>query len=124
MAQDRTPGDSQELKEALARLSRVYSTCNTYEDHGSCIVWRNCDTAKIWTRLSGEVETVENIGLAVAGAVGNCGESAFLIPNLLAAQEVGGRGLLDLDDLRLVGDAKFNHSDCLKISGLIRQVLR
>ena len=34
MAQDRTPENSQDLKEALARLTQVYSSCRTYEDQG------------------------------------------------------------------------------------------
>jgi hypothetical protein len=82
-----------------------------------CIVWRGGDLVKIWTRVSGRIETREGIGLAIAGAVGNSGDPAFLIPNLLAPQEVEGRGLLDLEDLRLAGEAEFNNSDCLKISG-------
>jgi hypothetical protein len=88
----------------------------TQQDRG-CIVWRNGDSVKIWTKLRGSIETEEDLGLAIAGAVGNCGESAFLIPNLLARDEVAGRGLLDLDDLRLAGEAKFNNCDCIKISG-------
>jgi len=83
----------------------------------ACIVWRNGDSVKIWTELSARIESTENIGLAVAGALGNSGESAFLIPNLLAPEEIGGRGLLGLEDLRLAGDARFNNCDCFKISG-------
>jgi hypothetical protein len=82
-----------------------------------CIVWRNGDAVKMWTRLRARIETAENLGLAIAGALGNSGESVFLIPNLLAPGEVGGRGLLDLDDLRVAGNAKFNNCECLKISG-------
>jgi hypothetical protein len=82
----------------------------------ACIVWRNGSSVKFWTAIS-TVETVENIGLAVAGAVGNSGESSFLIPNLLAPEEIGGRGLLDFDELNLSGDVKFNNCDCVKISG-------
>lgn len=85
-------------------------------DHG-CIVWKNGDAVKIWTKLRGRIETEENLGLAVAGALGNCGESAFLIPHFLAREEVEGRGLLDLDDLRLEGSANFNNCDCIRISG-------
>ena len=60
-------------------------------DNG-CIVWRTGGSVKLWTAIS-TVETAENIGLAVAGAVGNSGESPFLIPNLLAPEEIGGQGL-------------------------------
>lgn len=82
-----------------------------------CIVWRNGDSVKMWTGLTARIETDERIGLAVAGAVGTCGEPAFLIPNLLASTEVEGRGLLDMDDLRLAGKLNFNDTDYLKITG-------
>ena len=84
----------------------------------ACIAWRNGDSAKLWTESSGRIETVERVGLAVAGALGTCGEPSFLIPNLLSPQDVAGRGLLGLDDLRITGHESFNNSDCLKISGL------
>jgi hypothetical protein len=82
-----------------------------------CIVWRNGESVRMWTRLRDRIESQENIGLAIAGAVGNSGDSAFLMPNLMAHEEVEGRGLLDLDDLRLAGKTKFNNCDCLMISG-------
>jgi hypothetical protein len=83
----------------------------------ACVVWRNGDSVKMWTKLSSRIETEKEFGLAMAGALGNSGESAFLIPNLLVGEEIGGRGLLDLDDLRLAGKAKFNNCKCLQISG-------
>lgn len=88
-----------------------------------CIVWRNGDSVKMWTKRS-TIRTPERIGLAIAGAVGSSAKSAFLIPNLLAPEEIEGRGLLDLDDLRLVGKAEFNDSDCVKISGCYSSGIR
>lgn len=83
----------------------------------NCIAWRNGDSVKLWTGLFGKVETEENVGLAIAGAVGCSGEPAILIPNLLAPIEAGGRGLLDLDELCLTGKLNFNNADFLKIAG-------
>ena len=82
-----------------------------------CIVWRNGGSVKIWTRLKSGIQTMENIGMAVASAVGYSGEPVFLIPHLLAPMEIKGRGLLDLDDLCLTEKQDFSGTGYFKITG-------
>lgn len=82
-----------------------------------CVVWRTDKAVKLWTNLRRNIETIEEVGLAIAAAVGISGEPTFLIPNLLTREEVPGRGFLDLEDLRITGKDQYNGHDCIKISG-------
>jgi hypothetical protein len=82
-----------------------------------CIVWRNGSSIKLWTKLKAKVQTMEKFGMAVTGAIGHSGESAFLIPNLLARTEVKTKGLLDLNKLCLVEKLDFNGTGYFKIVG-------
>lgn len=86
------------------------------DDWTRYIVWRSPKAVKTWWTIDPGVETVENLSMAIAGATGVSGGSAFVIPSLLLP-EMSGMRYASLSNLKLIGEERVGGSGAYKIEG-------
>jgi hypothetical protein len=84
------------------------------------IVWANGTAIRTWWHLNDGVEEEESLSMALAGATGVSGGSAYRVPALLMPAEIGGGSLADLNRLaRLtsLGDEPLDGVTCYRLQG-------
>lgn len=81
------------------------------------IVWSNGKNVQTWWDIKPGIETPESLNLAVAGATGVSGSSAHTIPALLLPDEVGGRKLTDITELKRTEDGAVANVECFRVAG-------
>ena len=81
------------------------------------IIWRKGQDIQTWWDLEPGVKKPESLNLALAGATGVSGTSAHTVPRLLLPKAVEGRSLLELTDVRRVGDARLGKAECYRVAG-------
>ncbi len=75
------------------------------------------DDVRRWWYVSPGVEKRESLSLALAGATGVSGGSAHTVPILLPPNEISGRSLSELTELKPLVVAKLGQVDCFRIEG-------
>ena len=97
-----------------------------YQDGShQAIVWREGETVRVewpWTgiaELPPQLIKPESLELALAGATGVSGGSAHTIPALLLPEEVGGRRLTDMTEVKQIEDTLSEEEgvECCQIAG-------
>jgi hypothetical protein len=81
------------------------------------IVWADGPTVRAWWDVLPGREEPESLGLALAAATGVSGGSAHTMPALLMPDRVGGRRLIELRELRSLGDEPLGEVTCFRLSG-------
>lgn len=90
---------------------------NGGQEYEQYIVWRDGESVRTWWSIQPGIENETSLGMAIAGATGVSGGSAYTIPSLLLPDEIGGRGLTDLTRLEVLDDEDVNAVPCSKIQG-------
>ena len=71
-----------------------------------------------WWDITGEIEIIESLALAIAGATGVSSCSAFYIPSFLMPDELGFTNVLRrLENKEVVGSESIEGKDCYKLTG-------
>ena len=81
------------------------------------IVWRKGKEVQTWWDVTPGIKKPKSLGLALAGATGVSSGSAHTIPALLMPDEVGGRRLTDIAQLKRVENAMLEKDECFRIQG-------
>lgn len=81
------------------------------------IVWRQGAQVQTWWDVKPGVATQPSLQLALAGATGVSGGSAYTIPGLLLGDEMGGWRLTTLQDATRIEDASLDAVNCYRIQG-------
>jgi len=82
------------------------------------LVWRQGKDVQTWWDVTPGIKKADSLGLALAGATGVSGSSAHTVPSLLLPQEVGGRRLTDMTEVKRIEDAKLGEADCFRLQGM------
>ena len=90
---------------------------NSHTNPNSYIVWRKAQEVQTWWFINSVVEKQESLDMALAGATGVSGGSAHTIPALLLPNEIGGRRITDITEMKRVDDVKLEKTDCFRIEG-------
>jgi hypothetical protein len=88
------------------------------------IVWRKGADVRTWWDAEPGLRDEGSLGAALAGATGVSGGSAHTVPALLMPEEVGGRQLTDMTDLKRIGDAQHEDADCYRLEGMYGDLQR
>jgi outer membrane lipoprotein-sorting protein len=81
------------------------------------VVWNDGkDTYHYYSWDDPAVERTKNIGLGIAGATGISRGSAHTVPALLM-EEIGGFRLIEMSNLSMIGEERFEGEDCYLIRG-------
>ena len=82
------------------------------------IIWRNGKDVQTWWDVKPGIKKLQSLEFALAGATGVSGGSAYTIPTMLVPQEIRGRRLTDMTEMKRIEDVKINKVDCFCIQGL------
>lgn len=96
----------------------VFRQRNGEEEWRQYIVHADESNVRTWWDLTPGVKRERSLGLALAGATGISGGSAFTIPNLLMPTEIHGWSLTDLKFLRRISDARVDGRRCIRLVGM------
>jgi outer membrane lipoprotein-sorting protein len=99
------------------RFRFEYKDTRTGSGQSRYIVWSDGKAVQTWWDVGARLQKPESLGLALAGATGVSGGSAHTIPALLLPDEVGGRRLTDIKELRRAEDGKLEKVECFRIEG-------
>ena len=81
------------------------------------IIWAKEGDVRTWWYIKPGEEKQTSLEMAVAGATGVSSGSAHTIPALLLPQEIGGRRLTMLTDLKRLPDEAVEQTPCFKLEG-------
>lgn len=81
------------------------------------IVWQQGQNVKTWWDNESHVREEPSLNLAVAGATGVSGGSAFNIPSLLLPTEIRGHGFRELKQIVRLKDTECDETRCFLIRG-------
>jgi len=79
------------------------------------IVWSKGDEIKTWSFE--EIENRKSISYAIAGATGVSSGSALTIPALLLREQIKAKRLTDLENPKLLKEAKIGEVVCFRVNG-------
>lgn len=83
----------------------------------SYIVWSRNNTVKTWWSIQPEIKEQPSLIIALAGATGVSGGSAYTIPTLLMPDLIKGRKPFHLKNAKLIGDEVVSDVAAYKIQG-------
>jgi hypothetical protein len=81
------------------------------------IVWRRGEVVRTWWDVRPGVEVASSLDSALGAATGVSGGSAHAIPALLLPQEIGGRRLTGMADVKRAADAQVGGVSCYCVEG-------
>ena len=81
------------------------------------VIWVKNKEVLVWKDVKPEVEKETSLGDAIADAVAKSGGAAQTIPVLIGANEVGGRSLADLLQIKRIEDSSQDGVMCYRIQG-------
>jgi hypothetical protein len=79
--------------------------------------WWDIGLGFLWIKAKPRIEKEDSLDLAIAGATGISGGSAHTIPALLLPEEIIGRKLTKIEEIRRLPDAKLGKVKCYCIYG-------
>ena len=81
------------------------------------IVWASSKEVATWSDIRPGIGRDRSLALALAGATGVSGGSAYTVPSLLALDEMEPGRLTRLSDLEHLEDGKLGDIDCFRVRG-------
>jgi outer membrane lipoprotein-sorting protein len=79
------------------------------------IVWAQGNEVRTWWDLTRRLDTPPSLSMALAGATGVSGGSAYIIPSLLLPTEVVGRRWTDVTEATRIADARLDNVECHRV---------
>jgi hypothetical protein len=90
------------------------------DEYGRYLICASGELVRAWWDVTPGVEQEESLGMALAGATGVSGGSAYTVPALLLPTQVGGASLADLVRLTCLtslGDEVLDGVTCYRLQG-------
>jgi len=114
ISENRNHTNVEPFKTAFSRPDR-FRYEYTEDEKLQYIVWSKGDEIKTWS--FGKVKNAKSFSNAIAGATGSSSGSSLTIPALLLREKIRAKRLTDLENPKLLEEAKIGGVFCFRVSG-------